>query len=265
MKEKIYQVLSPSNTRGNLSWAVDVMIIGLIVLNCIAIILESFQPLKDNFGRYFELFELFSVVVFSVEYVLRVWVADLDPAYRRPIIGNIKYASSPFAIIDLVAIIPFYLPLVGVDLRVLRFFRVLRLFRILKLARYVQALSFMKQVFISRREELLLSVFFIFFLLIIASTLMYFVENPVQPENFSSIPETMWWGIATLTTVGYGDMYPVTGLGQLLGGVIAILGIGLLALPTGIIASGFSDAVSQSRSADEQGEICPTCGHKLSA
>lgn len=161
------------------------------------------------------------------------------------------------AIIDLLAILPFYLPFVGVDLRLLRMLRLLRIFRLFKIARYLKALNLMKRVFSKKKEELIIALIFTIFLLLIASTLMYYVENEVQPENFSSIPETMWWGIATLTTVGYGDIYPISGLGQILGGVIAIIGIGLFALPTGILAAGFSEELSQVKFKENN---CSTCG-----
>lgn len=138
--------------------------------------------------------------------------------------------------------------------------RIFRIFRLFKIARYVEALSFITRVFKKKKEELVISLIFTLFLLIIAATLMYYVENEAQPENFASIPETMWWGIATLTTVGYGDIYPVTPAGQFLGGVIAIIGIGLFALPTGILASGFSEEIASTK---QQQDCCPTCGRPL--
>jgi voltage-gated potassium channel len=227
-------------------------------MNVGAIVLESIHPLKQQFQTYFDTFELFSIIVFTAEYILRVWTANLIPEFKKPIIGNLKYALTPLAIIDLLAFLPFYLPFFGVDLRLLRMLRIFRIFRLFKVARYVESLSFINRVFKKKKEELVISLIFTAFLLIIASTLMYYVENETQPENFSSIPGTMWWGIATLTTVGYGDVYPVTPLGQFLGGVIAIIGIGLFALPTGILASGFSDEISRSK----QHDVCSTCGQK---
>jgi len=116
-----------------------------------------------------------------------------------------------------------------------------------------------KKVFSRKKEELTITLIFTFFLLLITSTVMYYVENGVQPENFSSIPKTMWWGIATLTTVGYGDVFPITAIGKLLGGIIAILGIGLFALPAGILASGFSEVISHTKENNKY-DICPCCG-----
>lgn len=260
VRRRIHNILSVSKKTGDLSWYFDVFIISLIVLNVIAIVLESIAPLRLEFKTYFENFEIFSVVIFTVEYVLRVWTANLIPVYKKPVAGNIKYALTPLAVIDLLAILPFYLPFVGVDLRLLRVLRIFRIFRLFKIARYVEALSFINRVFGRKKEELIISLIFTLFLLLFASTLMYYVENEVQPEVFSSIPETMWWGIATLTTVGYGDVYPITPLGHLLGGVIAIIGIGLFALPTGILASGFSEEISRRK---QQGETCPTCGQSI--
>lgn len=260
MKRRIYNILTESKKSGVLSWYFDVFIITLIILNVIAIVLESIEPLRQQFQTQFDYFELFSVIVFTVEYFLRIWTANLIPEYKKPITGNLKFALTPLAIIDLLAFLPFYLPFVGVDLRLLRMLRIFRIFRLFKIARYIEALSFITRVFKKKKEELIISLIFTVFLLFIASTLMYYVENESQPENFSSIPETMWWGIATLTTVGYGDIYPITPLGQFLGGVIAIIGIGLFALPTGILASGFSDEISRRKLQDD---YCSTCGQTI--
>lgn len=257
LKQSVHRIMSVSNRQGDLSWYFDVFIISLILLNIVAMVLESVIPIKQQYHRQFLLFEGFSVIVFTLEYVLRVGSANVNPKYSKPVAGNLKYACTPLAVIDLMAILPFYLPFLGIDLRLLRMLRMLRVFRLFKIARYLTALKLMERVLIKKKEELVVSVIFTVFLLLLASTLMYYVENEAQPEHFSSIPETMWWGIATLTTVGYGDMYPVTGLGQFLGGIIAIIGIGLFALPTGILAAGFSEEVSQKGKAER---ACPTCG-----
>jgi voltage-gated potassium channel len=233
-------------------------IITLILLNVVAIVLESVASIRNQYAEFFQLFELFSVLVFTGEYILRVWTANLHPNYSKPVVGNIKFALTPMAIIDLLAILPFYLPYLGVDLRLLRILRIFRIFRLFKIVRYVSALALINQVLKQKREELVVTFIFTMFLLLLSSTLMYYVEHNAQPDHFSSIPETMWWGIATLTTVGYGDIYPVTAFGKFLGGIIAIIGIGLFALPTGILASGFSDELENRKR--KPGEVCPTCG-----
>jgi len=259
MKKRLYHLMNTSKKPGDPGWHLDMFIITLILLNVVAIVLESVAPIRARFQWHFMQFELFSVVIFSVEYILRIWTANLNPKFGKPFSGNIKYALTPMAIIDLMAILPFYLTILGVDLRLLRILRVLRIFRLFKIARYVEALNFITKVFRKKKEELVISLIFTGFLLLFASTLMYNVEHEAQPDKFSSIPTTMWWGIATLTTVGYGDIFPITPIGQFLGGVIAIIGIGLFALPTGILASGFSEEISKRKN---QEEYCPTCGQK---
>jgi len=146
--------------------------------------------------------------------------------------------------IDLFAILPFYLPMIiPLDLRFIRAVRLFRLFRLFKLGRYSKALLLLKKVLKEKKEELILIIFVVILLLIIFSSLMYFIEKEAQPEAFSSIPEAMWWGIITLTTVGYGDVYPITPLGKIIGALIAFLGIGIFALPAGILASGLVEIV----------------------
>lgn len=165
------------------------------------------------------------------------------------------------AIVDFLAILPFFLPVFGLDMRMLRILRLFRLIRLFKIARYVKAIGLIADVFKQKKEELILSLVFTFFLLLLTSSVMYYVENNAQPDSFASIPQTMWWGISTLTTVGYGDVYPVTTLGKFFGGIISVLGIGLFALPTGILASGFASALEKSNVTDKNdGNFCPHCG-----
>ncbi len=256
-KTRAFNILEVSESRGDLSWKIDAFIIILIILNVVAIILESIEPLVLKYSNEFFFFEVFSVIVFTIEYIFRIWVSNLNPLFKNPITGRLKYAFTPIAIIDLLAILPFYLAFTALDLRLLRMFRIFRIFRLFKIARYISALSLINRVITRKKEELIISIIFTLFLLLLSSTIMYYIENNAQPDHFSSIPETMWWGIATLTTVGYGDMYPVTGMGQFLGGIIAIIGIGLFALPTGIIASGFSEELAHK---SQHTEGCPSCG-----
>lgn len=159
------------------------------------------------------------------------------------------------------AILPFYLPLFMIyDLRFIRILRLLRLFRFFKLGRYLNASKVIGNVFRSKKEELVLSFVITFFLVIVASSVMYYAEHDAQPEKFSSIPETMWWSVATLTTVGYGDEYPITSLGKFLTACISILGIGMFALPAGILASGFSDEFKKMKG---EKNFCPHCGEEI--
>ena len=242
LKLKIYDVLVDVEVEKSLERRVAIALMVLIVANGLAVMLETVKFLQERYSDIFYGFEVFSVTVFSIEYLLRVWVADVDPKYKSPIKGRLRYLLSPMALIDLAAILPFYLPLaVTLDLRVLRLLRLFRLFRLFKMTRYVQSLRTFHRVFVAKKEELLMTAVMIFILLVFASSVMYAVENEAQPDKFPSIPETLWWGVVTLTTIGYGDVYPVTPLGKVIGGVIAFLGIGLFALPAGILASGFTE------------------------
>ena len=217
----------------------NLSVIAIIVLTALAIMLETIEPMTNAGRGAFAAFEIISVAIFTVEYVARVWSCTEDPAYSHPLWGRLRFAVQPLAIVDLLAILPFYIPLiVGLDLR---FMRVLRLLRLLKLARYSKSMSLVGHVLRSRRDVLLSTMLVGFVLLFFASVFMYLAERETQPEAFSSIPAAMWWGVVTLTTVGYGDLYPVTPIGRGLGTFVALLGIGLFAMPAGILGSAFVD------------------------
>lgn len=162
-------------------------------------------------------------------------------------------------LIDILAIAPFYLALAG-DLRAIRVLRLFRLFRVIKVARYSKAVQTLGRVIRAKREELLVAVFVLIVLLVLSSSLMYYVENDDQPAAFGSIPEAMWWSIATLTTVGYGDVHPITPLGKFIASIIAVLGIALFALPTGILGSGFVEEMQKERL---HKQVCPHCGKDI--
>ncbi len=265
LKKWLYEVLEVSDEKGNLSWYVDFFLMMLIGLNVLAFILETVDKIYNISPGFFIYFEYFSVCVFTLEYIFRIWTADLNPRFPKPVLGRIKFAATPLAIIDLLAILPFYLPLLGLDLRFLRILRMFRLFRLLKFARYVAALEILGDVVKRQKEALIMSLILLFFLLLFTSSAMYFVEHETQPDAFSSIPATMWWGIATITTVGYGDVYPITDLGRTLAGFIVIIGIGMIALPTGILVSGFMEHLDEEKEKAKGYNYCPHCGEKLDA
>ena len=167
------------------------------------------------------------------------------------------------ALIDLLAILPFYLPfIIPIDLRVLRMLRMVRLFRVFKVNRYTNALTSIGAVFKEKKNQLLSSIFVVMVLMVIASVLMYNIENEVQPEAFSNAFSALWWAVATFTTVGYGDVYPITTAGKILSALIAFLGIALVAVPTGIISAGFMEQIGKDKDEIEK-EYCPYCGRKL--
>lgn len=219
----------------------------LIFLNLFALILETVPEIYSGYKSWFNGFELFSVSVFIIEYLLRLWTAQ----------NKWHFIRSPLAIIDLLAIVPSLIPFLPLDLRFLRLFRLFRLLRILKLVRYSHALQILGSAFYKRRHELMIAIFIGLFLLTLSSSIVYFFEHPAQPDKFRSIPESMWWAAATLTTVGYGDIYPVTVFGRIFGACTAFLGVGMFALPAGILASAISDELKENPQEEKK---CPHCG-----
>ena len=236
---------------------VDFLLIALIILNIGAVMLSTVAPVYSAFRPYFRAFEVFSVAVFTIEYALRVFTCTIDARYSHPVFGRLRFAVTPLAVVDLLAILPFYLTFLDMDLRSLRILRAARIVRIAKLARYSQAMQTLGRVLVAKKEELLITLGLLVVLLILASTMMYYVERDVQPKDFSSIPAALWWGIATLSTVGYGDVVPVTFFGKILGAVVAVLGIGMFALPTGILGAGFLIEIQKRK---RKPEACPHCG-----
>lgn len=259
VKERVYHFIEPSYEPGRI---VDITIITLIFLNIVALILETVEPIYNLNRAAFESFEDFSLVIFSIEYMVRLWVITAEPRYAHPITGRIRFVFTPLALVDLLAILPFFLPILGVDMRFVRVVRILRIFRVIKLVRYSRALRLLGQVVAERKEELISIFFVLMTLLIISSSLMYFAEHDDQPDVFTSIPATMWWSIVTLTTVGYGDAFPITALGQTIAAVIAILGIGMFALPAGLLGAGFAEELEKRKAshANDEPRRCRHCG-----
>lgn len=263
-KLRVFQIVEKAKPGDIPSQVFDHSIEVLIVLNITAVILESFSNIKTIYNQLFTTFELFSVIVFTAEYSLRVWTADLRFPEKTKQKARIAFIFSGMAIIDLLAILPFYVPLtLRIDLRVLRILRLTRILRVLKLGRYSKSLALIGRVLKRSKADLAVTLFVTFLLLLLASSLMYFVENPAQPDKFPNIIASAWWTIITLTTVGYGDVYPITVLGKILGGIIALLGIGLVALPTGIISSGFMEEIRSNSlkcaTRNQNQIVCPHC------
>jgi len=261
IRKRINKIVRIAEPGDSVSRAFDLFIFALIILNVAAIIIETTSLGAGSLKNFFYWFEVISVAIFTVEYILRVWSSVEDPMYAQALGGRLRFALTPLMLVDLLAILPFYLPFVlALDLRVLRILRLIRIFRLFRLARYLENMKIMVDVFKNKKEEILITLSVGFMLLLIASTLMYHIEHDAQPEVFSSIPSAMWWGVATLTTVGYGDTYPVTSLGRMLGSLIAILGIGMFALPAGILGSGFVEEMGKKKKTVIN---CPHCGKKI--
>ena len=262
IKERVFDIIQVAKPNDIISRVFDISLLSLIILNVCLVIADTFT-LPENIKIIFNIIEKVSVIIFTIEYVLRVWTADLLYPEKNYFVAKIKYIFSFLALIDLLAILPFYIPyIIPIDLRVLRMLRIIRLFRIFKINRYTDALTKIFSVFKSKKHELLSSIFVVILLMIVAAVLMFNIENTAQPEVFKNAFDALWWALATLTTVGYGDIYPVTVLGKILSAVIALLGIGLVAVPTGIISAGFVEAISNTKQEKEM-KYCPYCGEKL--
>ena len=270
IKQRVFTIINKAEDGDKASHLFDMLIMALICLSVVAIILQSFKNLATKYTSLFYAFEVFCVVAFTVEYLLRIWTADLlYPEEKHP---RLKYMLSFMAIVDLLAILPFYLPFISADMRFIRMVRLLRmarLLRVFKLGRYIDALQIIVKVIKAQASELIISIVICFFVMLFSSIIMYTVENPVQPDQFPNIIASLWWAICTLTTVGYGDIYPVTALGRFFAAIISLVGIGIIAIPTGIIAAGFSAVINkenQKEASEEEKDpkqYCPYCGHKI--
>ena len=239
-RRQVHDILEVGGEAHPAGRAVNVFIVVLIFLNAIAFAAETVDDLAARYGPYFHALNVFSVIVFTVEYVLRVWSAVDIPMLSRlpPWRARLRFALRPIMLIDLFAFLPFYLQwIVPLDLRVLR---ALRLFRLLKLVRYSPALQTLGRVLADEYRALLGALLVMLVLLLFASTAIYFLEREAQPGKFGSIPAAAWWALSTLTTVGYGDVVPVTPWGKVVGGIVMLLGVCMFALPIAIIATGFS-------------------------
>jgi voltage-gated potassium channel len=237
---KVHDVLEVGGEAHPMGRVVNVFLIVLIIANGLAFAAETVNSLYARYGRWFEAFNAFSVMVFTVEYALRLWSSVEIPLLRRlpHWKARLRFALRPMMIIDLLAFLPWYFyPIFRADLRALRLFR---LFRLLKLLRYSPALQTMQRVLANEYRALLGALLVMMMLLLFAASIVYFLERDAQPDKFGSIPAAAWWGLATLTTIGYGDIVPITPWGKVFGSVVMLFGLGMFALPIAILSAGFS-------------------------
>lgn len=236
------EITDPSDTRIKVF---NGALFALICLNAFAVIVESLNPTDKFTQQLLADFEYFSMLAFSFEYIARVWTCTINPRLSHPLYGRIKYIFRPLSIADFLAVLPFWLAMAGIDLR---FLRVTRFFRFLKFARftkYSRALKLITNAVLLRKEELLVSLFLMLVMLILTSTLMFYAEADAQPDVFTSIPSTLWWGVVTFTTIGYGDVFPITTAGKIMGSIFGIVGISLFALPTAILTASLLDQMQK--------------------
>lgn len=270
VKKCVFEIIQPKIQNNFASKAFDFTIMGLVFLNLISVFVMTFD-IPASVHQWLRYIEKISLVIFSIEYLLRIWTADHLYPEEGKIGSRLRYLSSGMALIDLIVILPFFLPMfLPVNMIWLRTFRLLRLLQLLKLSRYSDAIINIGLVFKKKAKEMLVSVVFVSILLIVASLLIYYAEHDAQPEKFSNAFSGLWWAVATLTTVGYGDIYPVTALGKMLGAIIALMGIGIVAVPTGILSAGFVECIGDGKEKNinapeetEEKKYCPHCGKKL--
>ncbi len=259
IRNRIYGIIQIAQPGDTASRIFDIGIMFLIALNVIALIAETVESIYQAAPLIFRWFEIISVAIFTAEYMLRIWSCVTNPIYKKTILGRFRFAATPLAVIDILAILPFYLPLFSIDLRFLRIIRFVRVFRIIKFGKYSKAVQVLNRIFRAKSAQLMTTMSIMFILLVTASSFMYYAERNGQPEQFSSIPASMWWGISTLgrfpMTAGCSDMYPITGLGKVIASILAILGIGMFAIPTSILGAGFVEEM-------QSATVCSNCGNE---
>lgn len=244
-RRRIYEIIEFGHGDNVASRVFDAAILSLIVLNIAAFVAETVPALSAAYGPYFWAFEIFSVTVFSLEYGLRLWTAVEVPFLKRlpPWKARLRLALRPALLIDLAAILPFFLSMfLNIDLRVLRALRLLRFF---KLSRYSPAMHTLLRVLVNEQRALIGAGLLLLTVVLFASTGIYYIEGAAQPDKFGSVPDAAWWAIATLTTVGYGDVAPITPLGRVFGSIVMVSGLCILALPVAIISAGFAQELGR--------------------
>lgn len=242
-RRRVYEILEQAHPGDEASRVVHAVLIALALASVASVVFESVPSYAARYDTFFALVELITVAVFTFEYCVRVWVAPLHPHYQRLSAWHARgrYMLSLPAIIDLIIVLPFYLALFSpADLRV---FVVFRIVRFLKLARYSPGIRSLYEAIVNERRALLACLIILASLVLASASIMHLVEHQAQPEKFGTIPDAMWWAIITLTTVGYGDVVPITPLGKVVAGIIAVMGLGMLALPVGIIATSFAEVI----------------------
>jgi voltage-gated potassium channel len=252
LRRRCHQQVDPSARQGRGLSPFNRLAVAVIVLSVLVAVLDSEPTIVRGHERLFVQIEIACGLFFALEFALRLWVCAENPKFGPGLGGALRFLRSPAAIFDLLALAPLLMIGIGSEAYILRFARLLRVLRLAKLGRYSVAMTAIGEAVHSRRHELMMSAALAALVLLVASTLLYLVEGPAQPDSFGSIPRAMWWAIATLTTVGYGDIYPHTPVGKVLAGLTAITGIGLIAMPAGILAAAFSDALQRQRRAQRQ-------------
>jgi len=252
-RQKLFHILHKPSRQNPWARYVNYLLAALIVSNALLVAIETVPNIGPVFHSAFVAFEVLSTSIFALEYLARIWVCVEQGRYSRPIVGRLRYALSPLPILDLIVILTFWAP---VDLRFLRVARMVRLLKVLNMAHFEESLSRIGAALNRRRELLVVAVVMMILCIYAAAAILYQLEHAAQPKVFSSIPETLWWAMTTLTTIGYGDMVPITPFGKLCAGLVSVFGIGVFALPTAIVTA----AIVEAGASDRGPIVCKHCG-----
>lgn len=260
IKAEICSVLINQDINDKRVKTFDIILFSLILISILTLILETDKMIGARLENTFYLFEMVMIFIFSIEYTLRIWCCTCDERYSRPILGRIKYAFTPLMLIDLLAIAPFYMPIMSDNFLFLRIFRLTRIFfRLLKLTKHSPGINNLISAINKTKRELGLS--FVIFMIVVVATasIMYIAEKDLQPEAFSSIPQSLYWTIITFTTVGYGDIYPISSAGKIIAAMSGVIGIIIFAVPTAILSSALVVEFKHKR----HKIFCSNCKHDL--
>ena len=252
LRAKFYRQLEPAAWPGNGLSPVNTALVLLIIVAVVQAVLDTEPTITRGREQLFADLELGIGIIFLVEYVCRLWIAVDNPRFKSSRYPRLRYALTPIAIVDFLAVVPALFAFGGAPTLMLRFFRILRILRLAKLGRMSRAWDDIREAFYDKRHEFGLVLGLLILTVLLSGSLMYFAEGVAQPDKFGSIPRALWWAIITMTTIGYGDTYPITELGKILGGLIAIMGVMMIALPTGIFASSFTEAMERRRQKERE-------------
>jgi voltage-gated potassium channel len=261
IKKRTFEIIEKAEKGDIVSHLFDIFIMLLIVINILSVFVETFS-ISDELRNLLYKIEVFSVVVFSIEYLLRLWTANYLYEDLPPVLARIRYFFSFMALVDLFAILPFYIPfIIKVDLRILRILRLIRLLRVVKANRYTKSLHKVIDVIREKASELISAVFILLLLMIVSSVLIYYFEAPAQPDVYINALSGVWWSVSIFTSVWLGDIYPITTAGRILCAIMAVLGVAIIAVPTGIISSGFVENTDEEN--DEKMKLLKKIDNKL--
>lgn len=252
-RQKLFHILHKPSPQNPWAKYVNYLLAAFIVTNALFVAIETLPSIGPAFRPYFLGFEILSTSIFAIEYLARLWVCVEQGRYAEPVWGRLRYALSPLPILDLIVILTFWS---AVDLRFLRVARMVRLLKVLNLAHFEQSLSRVGAALNRRKELLIVAVVMMVLCIYASAAILYQLEHSSQPKVFSSIPETLWWAMTTLTTIGYGDMVPITPFGKFCAGLISVFGIGVFALPTAIVTA----AIVEAGASDNGSTVCKHCG-----